>query len=355
MAGEFNPDTLGQSHLYAAQNQLITRSDYAFRVGKIIAVYYPDNELNYSGSFIEYDVLADHIDQFGMHCKVIYPRCTVMSLFGGTADFIDFTYRLSTTNASGQAQATSSGAGANIDYGSAVGILCVNGDVRQGYIIGGLKHLGLPQNDNFTPTEDAGVHLNFEFNGIVGQINDDGELTITFNGATQADGTLDPSADESNSGSNIKWSQDGSIAITSPSGNQSITQDNTSSQTTITADSQCNINSSGNVVIKSTGVLTGEATDNTLLGTSFREAQTVMDTSLSANFNALSGLIASAAVSLATAGASFAVAAVAGPALASAAASLASAAPLLALMGTAIDQFEAGSPSSYLSLKNQSD
>ena len=357
MSIEQSDGSIMPSHIYVSSAQANDRNDPFFRIGKVVAIYYPTNTGNYSKKFIEYDVLCDHIDTYGMHTKVLYPRCKVLSLFGGAADFTDWTYRQSTLVGSNQSGSTN-GPSKSVDNGSTVALVCVNGDVRQGVIIGGLKHANLSNNANFTPTFDAGTHLNFEFNGVVIQINDSGEFSLTFNGKTNADNTLDSSADASNSGSNINFTKDGSIILQTPSNDQSVTLDNTSKEMTLDADKAFNVNANGNAVIKTAGILNGAATDAFVLGTTYRQAQSTMDNQLTAELTTAGSVITAAAAQLTAAGAVLTVPIIgnliAGPMIAAAAAQLVSAGAALTSAATAITTFEALTLD-FLSTKNFTD
>jgi hypothetical protein len=355
MSIEMSDGSIMPAHVFVSPGQVASRNDPCFRVGKVVAVYYPTDQANYSQKYIEYDVMTDFINPMGVHTNVLYPRCKVLSLFGGAADFTDWTYRLSDfVNAGAQ---STNGPGNTVDYGDNVGILCVNGDVRQGVIIGGVKHIALTNNSNYTPTMSDGHHLNFEFNGIVVQINDAGELTVTFNGKTAEDGTLDSSANSSDSGSNLKLSKDGSFSVQSPTNDQNITIDNTNTKMDVTANSSFNLNvTGGQCVIKSTGLQNGAATDALLLGTSFRQAQTIMDTQISASITSIASLLEAVSIQLTIAGSILTIPIIgnliAGPMIAAAGGQLASVPGLLETWGSAIETFEA---QTYLSLKNNSD
>jgi hypothetical protein len=122
--------------------------------------------------------------------EIVYPRVIVQSLFGGVADYSEWTLRLDTQDG----------------LGSNVLLLCGNGNRRNAFIIGGLpnskskKQLTFKDNHRFIT----------EFNGLNQSVNNDGEYKILRRGPTKDDGTV---KDSTNSGALIYLNKDGQIQI----------------------------------------------------------------------------------------------------------------------------------------------
>ncbi len=335
----------------------INVSDPVLRMGQVTAVHYPGEEENYNGNRIEYDVKIVLLVKDGTATRPIIPRCRIATLFGGVADFFTWTPRPLTDP---HADPTV------LQPGSIVLLLCPNGIRRDCLIIGGAPHPMMPAD-----SKDKGHHLDFAFNGITAGINKDGELEVKYGGATNADGSLVDSS--SPGGSSFKFSNDGSLQLTSPDGSQLIKIDHSASKvsvlahtfevksdkTNITGDFGVNINSNLTCNIKATlGLKVGAATDAFMKGTTYRAAEAAMHTSMLASIATLTGLMATAAANLQAAGVAMkvpTVGAVIGsvPMQAAATALTSMAAPLAALTAT-ITAFEAGSIP-YLSLLNMGD
>ncbi len=174
-------------------------NEVTFRFGQVIAQYAPDTDGNFNKRFWEYDVSVQHVSEGGAQTQIVYPRCQMASLFGGVADHIEWTPRLS-LNAGGSTQGKP---GLN----SIVALLCLNSNVRQALIVGGLKHPGLPQEKS-----NLGHHLVFEFNGIKIDVNKDGEFNFLRRGPTDANG--DPiSEDDKNANASAAFLKGGSLVL----------------------------------------------------------------------------------------------------------------------------------------------
>ena len=106
-----------------------------------------------------------------------------------------------------------------------------------------------------------------------------------------------------------------------------------------------------NVAIKSAGVLTGAASDATLMGTTYRAAEAQLHSQLLAGLQALTAGLTALGAGLAAAAPLTPLAAVP---LAAAAAGATAAIASVTVMTAALTAFEAQAPT-YLSLKNKSD
>jgi hypothetical protein len=163
----------------------------ALRVGEVKEILYPDNPRSLSKKFTEYVVSVQMKDGAGVGVPIVYPNCIVAQQFGGVADY--FTYTLRADDGSTQGDTTKAGLG----NGSLVLLLCLNGETSRPFIIG-----GFPVNDD---DSDAALehNLHFRFNGINVEVNKDGELSVSFQGATDAAGELAEGVDSEASGSEL--------------------------------------------------------------------------------------------------------------------------------------------------------
>ena len=293
------------------------------RPGEVKEIIYPSDQRSISKTWTEYRVEVQHKDAYHTGTVTTYPNCWVVNAFGGVADRSTFTLRAD----SGQST-TSSGLG----DGSKVLLLCINGDQPNAVILGGLRDT----NDNSDEKSD-GHNLAWSFNGIQAAINDNGEFTLTFNGATNADGSLRPSASQSAQGTNVKLSQDGSVTWTQ--GNQSVKIDATASNITINSGSY-------STIVSSAGTQLGgnTALDAIIKGTTFRLAQQSLHTALMTALTTLSGLLAAAGAALSAASVPNAIpiigGAIAAPGFLAAGTNITLAAAIVTTMQVTIQAFE---------------
>lgn len=329
----------------APSGAVLAMNDPYLRIGRVARIHYPEQATNANKRATEYDVEVQYADIGGAHTTQVYPRCQVVSLFGAIADQSRFTPRRKTSTPNDEAN----------DEGSLVLLLCVNGNSRQGVILGGFPH---PQ---VTPDKkEDGHNLSFSFNGISFKINKDGELTVQYRGATKDDGTLDDNANANAEGSTVTFLKDGSVQIQTKDDNQHILVDHANHKLDIKTDTELHITSNGNVNIESKGVKAGGAGANEafVLGTTYRQNESQWHGQLQAQLGVLSGLIATAGASLTTAAAAH-VTPIAGPiigapALAAAAAAITSMVSSITALQTAVTQMEART-ADYLSKKNFGD
>lgn len=335
-------------------------SNVSLRQGEVRKIIYPDDKLSLTKKYVEYSVAVQYQEGNGPALSVLYPNCTIANLFGGVADKLRYTAR---------AQKNEPKKGQVIGDGAKVLLLCVNGNIRRAYIIGGINE------DKEPEKKDDGHNLFFEFNGIQFEINKDGEAVVTFRGATQIDGKLNEGADAEAEGTTLTFNKEGNVTIATPKEKQFIRVNHKDKKIQFLADEEWNVSVNGkmafdikkdikidggttmdvtiakNVTIKSSGVLVGDATDAWPLFTTYRSNESTMHnmmTSAMAQLTAAGGLFSSAGplMSIPVAGAI-----IAGPMIASAGAMITAAAGMLT---SAIATFE-GSASMYLSKKNKND
>lgn len=279
-----------------------SRSEMTLRMGRICATYDPTDQANLSKKFIEYDVLADYIDYNGIYSSVLFPRCKVVSRFGGAADFEFFTYRESTIDPSQKS---------TLETGDIVLVLCINGDRRGGMIVGGLPHSMLDNNSNYKNLALApGSNYVWEFNGAIINVNDDGEFTLKFTGATQNDGTPLSSVNTSNALTTILFDKNGQLIMSTGANNFIQIQNNDNNTIIVNADNVVNVvTNSGNINLTpnnmTAGVFIGGASDFMLKGTTYRTDQTTMDTAIVTALGTLSTELTSAGADLAAASSLF--------------------------------------------------
>lgn len=275
----FGAETMGTT---TAPNSF---GNVALRQGEVRAIIYPNDPKNLSKTVVEYHVAVQVRDGTGPAAIVNYPNCQVANLFGGTADRLRYTYRPQTHEPEKRQV---------LSDGSKVMVLCINGETRRAYIVGGL-------NEDTTPEKaEDGHNLRFEFNGVQVTINKDGELQARFRGATKIDGTLADSADANAEGSTVTFTKEGGIRLSTKDAQQFLFLDHQNKKLSILADEQwqvdvngsidftagdtvkfkgaktCTIEMDDRVYIKSAGVHVGAATQAWMMGTNYRNSESVM-------------------------------------------------------------------------------
>lgn len=263
-----------------------TMTNLSFRSGEIKDIIYPDSISSVSKKWTEYSVEVQHKDDYTPGTVATYPNCTVVNLFGGVADKFTFTLR---KDPNGQAQSDSSG-GDGLGQGSKVLLLCINGETPNAVIVGGIR------DGNDTPdSKSDGHHLDWSFNGMTANVNDSGELTVTFNGATNVDGSPRSDVVSGAAGSKTVFKKDGTIEISQ--GQQSITIDTPNNKVEVTSNGYtARIDGSG------TKLGGDSANDAIEMGTTRRTAEQIMHATMTAGLTtmtiqlgALSGALAAAA------------------------------------------------------------
>lgn len=195
------------------------------RHGEVIEVILPNDKRSVSKKFQEYKVLVQHRGGDGAASSIVYQNCYVSNIFGGAGDLLKFTFRPKTIEDT-----------AGLGQGSKVVILCLNGETSNALIIAGLRDGG---NTTAADGTNLGHHLIFSFNGIDFIINDDGELSLRFSGATKADGSLRDGVQATNSGTFFKMTKDGSMDL--GNGKEHLAVDHQNNVVTIQADQDINV------------------------------------------------------------------------------------------------------------------
>jgi hypothetical protein len=168
---------------------------------------------------------------------VIPVTCTPMMRFGGAHNFEEHIYRGYETpvNPSSYVSAYKN------RPGDLVVVALLDGDGREGILLGGLQHVARPS----TLSKTDGIAFASRFNGMLNTIDSDGEWTLTFNGkATNEDKLRAPSTtvvpaptyDNSIAGTFMKFAKDGGWELSdSANSPQSIKIDKQGGTTTITS------------------------------------------------------------------------------------------------------------------------
>lgn len=191
--GTVLPSFLGTSSGPGPSATQMVLNDVRLHSGRIVAVHPPDVASNANKQFYEYDVEVD----VGAGLTKVYPRAVMMDPLGGVADHYRWTPRIS------------QGGSGQTDLGTRVLLLCLDGQAGRSLILGGAKHHGSKVKDN----RKNGHCLEWEFNGIHFGINDAGEMTLVFRGATNADGTLRDDVDAEAANATVHIDKDGSLHI----------------------------------------------------------------------------------------------------------------------------------------------
>ena len=308
-------------------------SETSLLVGEVRSLNLPHNSRDPSSAQITYDVDVKHRRGSAGTVTIRLYRCRVANLFGGVADSFSFTLRPDT----GKSDKT-------YGNGSQVLVLCENGNRQQAYIIG-----GVPQD---VDTGSNGHHLDWEFNGVHVNIDQDGSLLLSVAGATDVTGKSSndklPAA--------LAISSDGSIFLDDVEGS-GFSVNHPDGHAQIDAKNNVQVQAGAQITLKSAGTLIGEATDAFPLFSTYRTQEQALHQTLQTVLAGVNTTVSGLAV--ATASASAGAAAVpSGAALAAALSTMAMAMqqlqPLLIQAQTAISQFEAQAQT-YLSPTNKND
>lgn len=346
-------------------------SDMTLRLGEVVEIIYPDNAKSKTGRFIEYTVDCFSRESGSIGTKVRYEGVLLSNLFGNGADIFKFTLRLSNKKENEDG---------TVGLGAKVLILCQNGESASSFIIGGVRDTST---ETTSDSKDDGHHLLWKFNGIGVNINKDGELALTFGGATDVDGKLSEGVDKNNAGAGITLKKDGSLEIQDAATLQKIQIVHPDGKIhieasklleTVASDGTTIDSANGLVKITSKGTKIGgdAAVDALVMGTTYRSKEIDLHTTMLASLTKMATLLGTVAtlnstigITLVGIGVSFA-APIVGPVVAAPQVGIAavtffamstavsSLAAEVANIIQAIAKFEAGA-SSYLSKKNTTD
>ncbi|NDD84345.1 hypothetical protein EBZ38_08750 [bacterium] len=357
-------------------------NEFQLLQGEVKEIIYPNDNKSLSKTYIEYNVAVQHKTSGGPTSTVIYPNCLLVNSFGGIADKVSYSLRADPKEPTGKNVSTT---------GSKVLLLCISGVRSQAYIIGGIR--------DDAQKDPNGHHFLFQFNGVSFAINNDGEAKLVFRGATDVSNDLRSNVDKNASPTTVSITKNGNLKISTKDDAQFLHIDHENKKIEVLADTEWNvkvnekatfdfgknwdanvggalscsiqenvnlntssgkidIGASGNVSIKSAGLLVGNATDSMMKGTTYRNAEANKNSQLISALGQLAGYLTTAGIGITTASGLHSVP-IAGPIagaapLAAAATALASAATAVSQMISAITSFESQS-FTYLSTVNKND
>ena len=177
----------------------------------------------YLRSSVEYNVVIVEFHQKNGANVVLYKNCTTVDMFGTSNNYLNYTLQPSSSNLN---NVTSANATSAFKDGARVLILCTGGLSLAGaaVIVGGRNNITSPKYSS-----SDGQFYDFNFNGINYNINNDGELTITFNSPSTQAGQ---SANAAAAGTQIKIDKAGHFTVLDNKG-QTISIDRDAQQISI--------------------------------------------------------------------------------------------------------------------------
>jgi len=193
------------------------------RIGIVLEVIEPDDELNKSGQVPEYNVLAIEQDNSNGSTPTQYKNCVSIDAFGGVADYFQMRYR----PAKDPKKVKKTGS-LKDETGSIVLLLCLDGNAEKAVILKSMHNPSKP----VVLTKDKGIHAEGEYNGVNWQVDKDGALKVTFRSATEDDGTP---KDEEAGGTFWTIEKDGSFEF-NDGNTESIRVDKTTKKIDVKAD-----------------------------------------------------------------------------------------------------------------------
>lgn len=190
--------------------------NFLLRTGEVRRLIYPEDKDSRSKQFLEYDVYVQHREN-NTAVSAIYTNCLHQNSLAGFADKLVMTLRVDPSTA-----VTKDGQQNVVDgVGSKVLILCLNGEHAAGLIVGGVRDV----RDSDKGRKAKGHHLEFVFNGVQFQVNDDGSYRVTMGGKTAASGQLDASADKAGAGTYLEVQANGTWRVATKDAKQAVTID----------------------------------------------------------------------------------------------------------------------------------
>lgn len=256
-----------------------TYNNTSLKVGVIVKTYPINDPDNRTGFAPEYDVIAVEQNEDRGVANILYRHCLSATALGSLADFFDMAFRQRETKENkGQATRISG------HDGSVVLFMCLDKSSDKGIIIGAFPH---PDRPSTIPSEAP--YLEGEYNGVNIMIEEQGNPTLTFNGATDNQGEV---LDDSQGPTEVKIEEDGSMQFMhdgvtlrlDKSGTADLTAEDDITNTTktnfvVAAQSGIKMEASaGNLAAKAIGLALEASGSATLKGLSISaEAQTNME------------------------------------------------------------------------------
>jgi len=198
------------------------------RFGEVQKVIPPSDPANISGRWNEYSVWVQHRAN-GTAVTKMYDNCLAIDHYGSKADFDHAGYRAddSATREDGQGQL---GPG----LGARVLLLCINGESQSAVILGGLRV-------DDADAEELGHYRHARFNGIDLLINNDGEMTLTYQGAHELSGEKRDDVEDDALGTFVKISKDGNLLVSDKNGDNSILLDHASGKVQVVSANEVDV------------------------------------------------------------------------------------------------------------------
>ncbi len=208
--------TIGQDPNYDPGHNAILRP------GEVQRVVYPEDPDSLTKRFIEYDVLVQHAEN-GTAVTKMYHNCFLANDLAGLADKSVKILR---------SEAVSDPS--ILGDGCKVLVLCVNGAASQPVILSGIRD----ERDSDLGRKAKGIHMEWEYNGVHVEIQDDGGYSVEYKGPTDAKGELDESRKGSTdtAGTVVKVENNGNFTVQTKEGNQSLVISHADKTITVTGD-----------------------------------------------------------------------------------------------------------------------
>ncbi len=203
----------------------------SLRPGQVQDIFFPEDKKNVSKKFVEYSVLVQHRAN-GTAVTKMYEHVIAIDQTGSLADLDYQTFRTDNVATKEDGSQFRPGNGAHVI------LLCLNGESNNAVIIGGLRHPEAPKDK-----KTDGHHKHSRFNGIDLQINKDGELTLTYQGAQKADGKPAEGVDEKAPGTFVKISKEGNLLISDKDGKNQILLDHATGKVNTISENEVNLTS----------------------------------------------------------------------------------------------------------------
>lgn len=222
-------------------------NNMSLRAGAVVGIHYPDQDSSISKQVIEYDVAIFQADpRSGVNISIMR-NCKVNNVFGAPNNSLNYTLVSGKRDENGV-----------YSKSSLVLVLCINGlsDVGSAIIVGGIDS---PNGPAYTSAD--GQFYDFNFNGINYNINNDGELSITFNSPIDVDGNK---ANADAAGTELKIDKEGRIKISDNEG-QFWELDRVAKTSTWSNGNESIVIDEGNksIAVTSSGTLSTESTQAT--------------------------------------------------------------------------------------------
>ena len=246
--------------------------DNVLRQGEIKEVIYPDDDKSFTKQYIEYTIWCQYkLNGVGSGRK--YFGAIIMNDFASLADKTCQILRVNPKAGQPKANDKDQNAPSGLGLGSKVLFLCINGETAFPIIIGGLPD-PKDQSQKAVDLKDGEVQYTTEFNGITTEINKDGEYTLTYGGKTDIEGKTD--VDDDVRGTFINFDKDGGLTFSDQKSDNSLYINH--------QDGQVEVQRKNKFIL-------GDGADKMLRGTSFRDAETSMHSTMQGIYKSIAQLV----------------------------------------------------------------